>query len=133
MAEIEIGQFLKIISGTIFNSHKKLEKQITDINEIVANNVTEGEQLKAANNELNQKMKLQNARIKNLEENDAKMKSIITKQQSMLMQQDRLVCMKRLIFSGIPENEEWKVQDNTVYTKKQKLELILKHLEKSEI
>ena len=133
MAEIEIGQFLKIISGTIFNSHKKLEKQITDINEIVANNVTEREQLKAANNELNQKMKLQNARIKNLEENDAKMKSIITKHQSMLMQQDRLVHMKRLIFSGIPENEEWKVQDNTAYTEKQKVELILKHLEKSEI
>ena len=69
-------------------------------------------------------MKLQNARIKNLEENDAKMKSIITKQQSMLMQQDRLVRMKRLIFSGIPENEEWKVQDDTAHTEKQKVELL---------
>ena len=49
------------------------------------------------------------------------------------MQQDRLVHMKRLIFSGIPENEEWKVQDNTAYTEKQKVELTLKHLEKSEI
>ena len=80
----------------------------------------------------NERVKLYEARVKNLEDSCTKMNDIITMQHGLISQHDRSARMKRLIFGGIPE-DEWKLHGQTVSTDREKVDLVLKHLNKSEI
>ena len=60
------------------------------------------------------------------------MKTVITKQQSLIVQHDRDARAKRLIVCGIPE-QDWELHGETVSAEKDKVQLVLNYLRKDEI
>ena len=132
ISEVSMGQYLKVVASTVYASHEHLRLQINEINEELHKTAEEGKKLSEENKKMNEKLKLQDARVKSLEESSKKMKTIITKQQSLIVQHDRSARSKRLIVCGIPE-EEWQLHGETGKTEVQKMELVLNYLHKREI
>ena len=133
IAEVTMGQFLKVVTNTISVSHRDLKNQMNGINEELQKMEEERKDLKTQNDQMNEKLKLQGVRVKNLEESCKKMKTVITKQQSLIIQHDRSARSKRLIVCGIPEEDVWELQGETVSTEMGKVELVLKYLQKQDI
>ena len=132
IAEVTMGQFLKVVTNTISASHENLSNQISGINQELKKNEEERKSLQAENKNINEKLKLQDARVKNLEESCKKMKTVITKQQSLIVQHDRDARSKRLIISGISQ-QEWELHGQTADTEKDKVKLVLNYLHKGDI
>ena len=102
------GMMLKIFSEVIKPINDRLdnhEARITALEQSTSSNSISLNEVKNTSTDNTQKLLASDARIKNLEQAQAKLKSVVTKQQTKIAIEDKKSRSRNLVFAGLSETE----------------------------
>ena len=105
---ITTGAMLKIIAGAMKPIHEKLADHERRIVKLEHGQVENAANVSKVENDLkrtDKRLTVTETKIKNLEEANRKMKSVVTKQQSRIANQDKKERLRNVVIAGLSETE----------------------------
>ena len=123
------GHLLLVINQNMKPMHDILTQQTKQIAELQESK----KKLEDDNKDLKQRLKIAETKVKNLETNEAKVKTVVTRQQAYIVKQDKMCRLKNILIAGLSESEGLRYNEEEAETDKEKVEMILKAIGKDEV
>ena len=128
---ITTGAMLKIMADVMRPIHERLndhERRICILEKDSEATKSSVKQMDTDLKNTTQRITASETKIRNLESNNEKLKTVITKQQSLLVKQDKNTRLKNVIVAGLSENESLCHNGDEATTDEEKLNLIFNYL-----